>query len=208
MGAILSAHGLSTGRRQLLELYAEIEPEVQAGPFQNYRSVLQQTLELISARLGIEPDPLEVSSFPDSIRNWQPFPDTVEALKALKRKYRLAIISNIDDDLFAYSVRHLEVEFDGVITAQQVGAYKPSTRNFEVALERLDVSPRQVLHVAQSIYHDVVPAGALGLATVWVNRRHGQPGAGATRAVEAEPDLEVPDLFTLAVKMGLGAQLR
>ena len=131
-------------------------------------------------------------------RSWKPFPDTVAALKKLKSRYKLAIISNTDDDLFADTARLLEVSFDWVITAQQAGSYKPSHHNFKLALERIALPPEQVLHVAQSIYHDIVPARELGLATVWVNRRAGKHGEGATKAAQGQPDLEVPDLKTLA----------
>jgi 2-haloacid dehalogenase len=123
-------------------------------------------------------------------------------LEPLGRRYRLVILSNIDDDLFARTAtRQLPVDFAAVITAQQVGSYKPNARNFHHALERLaqrGAAPEQVLHVAQSLFHDIAPARALGLATVWVNRRHDRPGAGATPPAAAQPDLEVPDLATLA----------
>jgi 2-haloacid dehalogenase len=127
----------------------------------------------------------------------------VEALRALKAKYRLVIVSNIDDDLFQHSARLLQTPFDDVITAQQVGAYKPSLRNFEAMLQRVSVAREQILHVAQSLYHDIGPAKAMGLATVWVNRRHGRPGSGATPPASATPDLEVSDLRTLVARIGL-----
>jgi 2-haloacid dehalogenase len=89
-----------------------------------------------------------------------------------------------------------------VITAQQVGSYKPDPRNFRVLLDRLHTTPDRILHVAQSLFHDIVPANALGVTTVWVNRRHDRPGFGATPAATAQPDLEVPDLATLAQQVG------
>lgn len=91
----------------------------------------------------------------------------------------------------------LGVEFDWVITAQQVGAYKPSIQVFDHAFETIGASKGQILHVAQSLYHDIVPANALGLKTVWVNRRKGKPGFGATPEAVAEPDIEVRDLHSL-----------
>jgi 2-haloacid dehalogenase len=106
------------------------------------------------------------------------------------------VITNCDDDLFALSNRRLGVEFDWVVTAQQVGAYKPDPRNFEVALERIGGRRERVLHVAQSLYHDHVPARRLGLATAWIDRRRGRPGFGATPPAEATPDLAVPDMTT------------
>jgi FMN phosphatase YigB (HAD superfamily) len=102
------------------------------------------------------------------------------------------------DDLFAASNRRLGVTFDWVITAQQVGSYKPTLRNFELAFERIGVPRERILHVAQSLFHDHVPAKRLGMTTVWVDRRHDLPGSGATPPATATPDLTVPDMATLA----------
>ena len=104
----------------------------------------------------------------------------------------------MDDDLFAPTARRLEIPFDYVITAQQARAYKPSLQMFNLAQQRTGVAPGQWLHVAQSIYHDVIPARSLGIATVWVNRPSPRPGSGAAKAASGQPDLEVPDLKTLA----------
>lgn len=106
----------------------------------------------------------------------------------------------IDDDLFAETRKHLgiEIEFDGVITAQQAKSYKPSVNNFQIALRTLALSPDRLLHAAQSIYHDVVPARSLGISTVWVNRKSARPGIGAVRASAGRPDMEVADLASLA----------
>jgi 2-haloacid dehalogenase len=139
----------------------------------------------------------------DSLGHWEPFPDTVEALRALKSRYKLAIISNVDDGLFALTACRLGVEFDWIITAEQVGTYKPSRRNFEVALERMGVPREKLLHAAESLFHDVVPAKELGLSTVWVHRRSGKEGFGATPPADAEPDFVVPDLETLATELGV-----
>jgi len=152
---------------------------------------------------GFTPSEAELATFSQSVKDWPAFPDSARALGALKTKYQLAIISNIDDDLFAYSAQRLQVPFDWVITARQARSYKPSLNNFRVAFERMGVPQNRILHVAQSLFHDIAPAKALGLATVWVNRRHDKAGFGATPPAEARPDLEVPDLQTLAVRMGL-----
>jgi 2-haloacid dehalogenase len=116
----------------------------------------------------------------------------------LKHRFRLGVITNCDDDLFAASNRRLGVEFDWVITAQQAGGYKPRRENFELAFERIDVPRERILHVAQSLFHDHAPAKALGMTTVWIDRRHGREGFGATPPAEAEPDLVVPDMRTFA----------
>jgi 2-haloacid dehalogenase len=149
-------------------------------------------------RFGFEPSNTEVRSLPESLANWTPFSDTVAALRQLKTRYRLAIISNIDDGLFAHSAPKLEVPFDFLITAQQARAYKPSLEIFQLAEETIRVPRSNWLHVGQSIYHDVIPAKSLGIASVWVNRSSSRPNAGAAKAANGEPDLEVPDLQTLA----------
>ena len=133
----------------------------------------------------------------DSIRTWEPFPDTVPALQRLRSRYKLAVLSNIDDDLFALTAPKLGVGLDCVVTAQQVHSYKPSLHNFETLVDRLGVEKGRLLHVAESLYHDVAPAHAFGIATVWVNRRRGR-AAAATRMAEAQPDLEVPTVGALA----------
>ena len=118
-------------------------------------------------------------------------------MQSLKSRFRLGVITNCDDDLFAASNERLGVEFDWVITAEQARGYKPRIENFEFAFERIDVPRERILHVAQSLFHDHVPAKALGMTTVWIDRRAGR-GGGATPPADATPDLTVPDLRTLA----------
>ena len=122
----------------------------------------------------------------------------VDNVSLVETRFRLGVITNCDDDLFAASERRLGINFDWVVTAQQLGSYKPNPRNIELALERIGVPRDRVLHVAQSLFHDHVPAKALGLSTVWVDRRHDRPGSGATLPASAKPDLVVPDMRTLA----------
>jgi len=195
---VLAAHQVTMTTDEALELYAELEAEAERGEYREYKSVLKMVLAGLGSRLGFVPTRAELQSFAESIKTWEPFPDTVAALGMLKTKYRLAIISNVDDDLFAFSAQHLQVPFDWVITAQQVKSYKPSLNNFYRALERIGESKHRILHVAQSLFHDIAPAKAMGLSTVWVNRRHGKEGFGATPPAQAQPDLIVPDLKALA----------
>jgi 2-haloacid dehalogenase len=198
---ILTAHGRTVTDAELLEFYSELELQAEQGEqaeFRPYREVLQSVVRGFGERLGFVPSKSEVRSLPESLANWLPFPDTVVALRTLKSRYRLAITSNVDDDLFAATARRLEVQLDHVITAQQARAYKPSLRVFKLAQERIGMQPNQWLHVAQSVYHDVVPAKSLGIATVWVNRPSARPGAGAAKAVSAQPDLVVSSLKALA----------
>jgi 2-haloacid dehalogenase len=195
-----AAHGrdYQNNDTELLNAYAELEPAIQAKGYQLYRDILAEVMRQLGARYQIEWTSAELSALADSISTWQPFPDTVDALKRLKSKYKLAIISNIDDDLFAHSAGHLQVPFDHVITAQQVGSYKPSRKNFETALSRIKLPKERILHVAESVYHDVLPAQALGIHAVWVNRRAARGGVGASKGGVGTPDLEVKDLKSLA----------
>ena len=195
---ILSAHDKKIDDATLLELYGNFEQLSEQGAFHPYRDVLQSVVKQFGEELGFVPTAEEVRSLPDSLALWKPWPDTVAALRQLKSRYRLAILSNVDDDLFAATRPQLEVEFDEVITAQQAQAYKPSLKIFELALARIQAPAHRILHVGQSIYHDVIPAQALGLATVWVNRPSARAGVGAVKAAHAEPDLEVSSLAELA----------
>jgi 2-haloacid dehalogenase len=196
---LLSSRKIDLSDDATLELFAEFESEFEKSEddYIKYREILQEIVQEFGKRFNFEPTETELKCLIESIKNWQPFPDTVAALAALKQKYKLAVISNIDDDLFADTAKHLKVELDWLITAQQVRSYKPSTRNFEIALATMGIAPEKLLHVAQSIYHDILPAASMGISTVWVNRRHEKTGFGATLPASGQPDWEVPDLKTL-----------
>ena len=201
LNPLLREKGVQLSDAEILELYAEIEPEVQQKEFQNYKTVLESVLSELGKRLAFNISPNERAILHESLKTWPPFPDTNEMLARLKRKYRLAIISNIDDDLFYYSNKLLRVKFDWIITAEQAGSYKPSLNNFYFAIDKIGTPKEKILHVAQSIFHDIIPARSIGLTTVWVNRRQNRAGSGATRKAAAQPDLEVPDLKTLVQLM-------
>jgi 2-haloacid dehalogenase len=196
--ALLVRHERKLDDAAILELYGEFEAQAESGPYQNYGKVLESVVRAFGNRLNFDASAAEIRSLPESVPSWPPFPDTVAALRQLKRRFKLAVISNIDDDLFAATRKHLDVEFDAVITAEQARSYKPAIHNFDLALQTLALPPERLLHAAQSIYHDVIPAQSLGISTVWVNRRSARPGIGAVRAAAGHPDLEVPDLATLA----------
>jgi 2-haloacid dehalogenase len=195
---ILAAHGKTVDDATLLKLYGDFEQRAEAAPYQSYRQVLASVVAQFGKELGFAPTAEESASLAASLPAWKPWPDTVSALHRLKTRFRLAILSNIDDDLFASTRPQLGIDFDEVITAQQARAYKPSMKVFELALNRIDAPAHRVLHVGQSIYHDVVPAQALGLATVWVNRPSARPGVGAVKAAQATPDATVSSLEELA----------
>jgi 2-haloacid dehalogenase len=196
---ILAAHGKDTDDATILQLYGDFEASAERGEYRRYHEVLQSVVRQFGERLGFAPTDLEVRSLPKSLQEWNPWPDTVTALRQLQRRFRLAIVSNVDDDLFAVTRPQLGVEFDQIVTAEQAGAYKPSLKIFELALSRVAVSAHRVLHVGQSLYHDVIPAQSLGLATVWVNRPSARSGVGAVKAVKGHPDLQVSSLAELAV---------
>lgn len=200
---MLARHAVHVDPRTLLEAFARLESAAEAGPYVSYATVLEHVTRGLGDQYGFVPDDGEARALAASIGDWPPFPDTGAALRALASRYRLAILSNIDDDLFEKTARRLGVDFAWVITAAQVKSYKPGTAHFTTALERFGVGPEKVLHAAQSLFHDVAPARALGIATVWVNRRRGLAGAGATPPSGARPDLEVPDLATLARLAGV-----
>jgi 2-haloacid dehalogenase len=185
---------------ELLEAFARAEADVEAGPYRRYREVLGTCLERICRAYGVTLRPEAVAAFGASVEDWPAFPDSAAALTRLGTRFRLGVITNCDDDLFAASNRRLGVQFDWVITAQSVGSYKPDPRNFEVALTRIGLPRERILHVAQSLFHDHVPAKAMGLATVWIDRRQGRPGSGATPPASAEPDAIFPSMAAFAAQ--------
>lgn len=195
---ILAAHSKQMDDSALLELYGEFEQRAEQAPYRHYRDVLGSVVRDFGTKLGFSPTAHEIRSLADSLPSWKPWPDTVTALHQLKTKFRLAILSNVDNDLFEKTRPQLEVAFDQVITAEQARAYKPSLKLFELALTRINAPALRVLHVGQSVYHDVIPAQALGLATVWVNRASARPGIGAVKSAEGKPDLTVTSLKELA----------
>lgn len=195
---IFSAHGKQIDDATALQLYGDFEQRSEQGAFQPYREVLSSVVRQFGAELAFSPTEDEIHSLPDSLSTWEPWPDSVAALQRLKTRYRLAILSNVDDDLFALTRPKLGVEFDEIVTAGQAKAYKPSLKMFELMLARAQAPAHRLLHVGQSIYHDVVPAQSLGLATVWVNRPSARPGVGAVKAAQATPDLTVSSLEQLA----------
>lgn len=184
---IAGAFGPAHDRAEILRLHAEIEPVVES-EYRLYRDVLAETARRMSKSLGRETDG---TFLPDSLPSWTPFPDTNPALERLRAAgYRLGILSNTDEYLIAATRRHFTVDFDLVITAEQVRSYKPGLAHFTTARER--IGNAQWLHAAQSNYHDVVPANVLAIPTAWVNRGGDRPHPGGT------PTYEVKDMAGLA----------
>jgi 2-haloacid dehalogenase len=200
---LLRDHGKFADDATILKLFGDFEAEAEQGLYRRYREVLESVVGNFGDCFGFKPSDKETSSLPESLADWKPWPDTVKALEQLHARFRLCIISNVDDDLFAHTRPQLEVEFDQVVTAQQANAYKPSLKIFGLALSRIGVPADRILHIGQSIYHDVIPAQSLGLATVWVNRPSARKGVGAVKATQGRPDLEVSSLAELAGKAEL-----
>jgi len=189
-------------RDELFQLFLEADHKFVGVDYLPYRDILAYIMDEIGKKLNLNLLPHDRSCLVNRFGDWTSFPDTHDSLIELQKKYKLAIISNVDDELFDITKRCLGVKFDFIITAKQLGSYKPSLNNFTKALELFGVSSDKVLHVAQSIYHDIVPTNKLGWNNVWVNR-YSDP----ERIDPAEfPDLEVPDLATLVkiIKMETG----
>lgn len=174
-----------------LEAFGRHESAQQAStPAMLYRDVLAAVHARLAREWNVSASEDENRRFAASIAEWPPFPDTVEALRYLKRHFRLIILSNVDRESFGATQQRLEVAFDAVCTAQDIGSYKPDARNFAFLLEtarRLGVTQPQLLHVAESLYHDHAPANRAGIDSVWIHRRHAREGSGATRAPREMP---------------------
>jgi 2-haloalkanoic acid dehalogenase type II len=168
--AAAAAMRVPVDERRALALYADIEPAVEAEAFQSYRRVLTETARRVAARLGWPLPEARAGFLAESLPGWPPFPDTNRALARLAEAgFELGILSNVDDDLLAWTRRHFLARFDLVVTAQQVGSYKPAPAHFTTA--RRLIGGRPWLHAAQSYFHDVVPARALGIPVAWINRK-------------------------------------
>ena len=198
---VLRSHGVRRSRDEILALFSDIEPRVQnAETYLTYRGVLRQVMAEIGSALDIRCNEPELDCLADSLGDWPIFPDVREALTALKSRYKLAVISNVDDELFAGTAEALNINFDAVVTAEQARSYKPNLGNFELAAARMGVGTGAWLHVAESLFHDIGPANRLGIASVWVNR---DGRGGGTRRTDAVPDVVVPDLAELVKMAGL-----
>jgi 2-haloacid dehalogenase len=206
-GIVAALHGTlgaaadALGDDDLLTCFAGVEHELET-PGTRYRDVLATALQLVAAELGTTASAGQAAAFGGSVADWPPFPDSAEALQRLHTRFALATITNCDDDLFAASEKRLGVSFDVVITAQQVGRYKPDPAGFHVAFERiqreLGVPRERILHVAQSLFHDHVTAKRLGMRTVWIDRRAGRAGGATPPAVPVEPDARFVSLRDFA----------
>lgn len=190
-----TAQGVTASADALLEAFGRIEAEEEERtPAKRYSELLAAVHLRLARHFGVKEEAGAASAFGQSIRDWPAFADTADSLRYLHRYYKLIVVSNVDRASFAFSHAKLGVTLDAVITAEDVGSYKPSLRNFEYALKELaamGIAKDKVLHTAQSLFHDIKPAKAMGLATMWIDRRHDKPGAGATPIPDGAP---APDM--------------
>jgi len=198
---VLARYGACPTDAEVLSAYSEIEPQSQSAGYLPYRDILNQVMRQLALRFGAHITTADTTLLAASLQHWAPFPDTAPALTRLASRYKLAIISNIDDELFSHTAKRLPVAFADVITAAQVKSYKPSLANFHAAQKRLGLTSENWVHVAESLFHDIAPANQLGIRSVWVDRRAGR--AAASKLVPAKPDLTVRDLAALADAAGV-----
>ena len=181
---LTSRVGRSLTRDEILEAHARHESSQQRyTPGMRYRDLLPIVYKRLAEEWGVTVTVDECVTYGRSVRNWPAFPDSAGALQYLKKYYKLVILSNVDNESFAASNEKLAVEFDAIYTAEDIGSYKPSPRNFEYMLEKLPglgVEKADILHTAESLFHDHKPGKAAGLAGCWIHRRSGQEGFGAT----------------------------
>ena len=199
VAGVFAHHRVRRTRAEILAMFSDAEPKVQSsGEFLDYHRVLRDVMEIMAWEASIRLPRAEADSLPDSLPNWPVFPDAASALTRMQQRYKLAIISNVDDDLFAGTAKALGIDFDAVITSQQAGSYKPDLRNFHLAQELLATEKEKWLHVGESLFHDIGPANLMGLHSVWVNR---PDRGGGSRHTDAVPTLEVSNLSELAERM-------
>jgi len=204
LGPWARAQGLDLTDEALLTAYSGHEAYAEScHPTDAYPVILARSLRELGHELGAQVTEADAERLACSVPAWPAFPDSAAALQALAQRYRLIIVSNVDRASFAASNRRLQVTFTSILTAEDIGSYKPSPRNFDALLaeaDRLGVARGKLLHVAQSLFHDHVPAKEFGLPTVWINRRHDRPGWGATPQPPAgvTPDWEFPSMQAFA----------
>jgi len=191
---LTSRVGRAISRNQILEAHGRVEAAQELyTPNKKYRLLLATVYKRLSEEWGVHAPWEECLAYGRSVGDWPAFEDTASALQYLKKYYKLVILSNVDNESFALSNRKLGVQFDAICTAEDIGSYKPSARNFEYMLAHLGalgVEKRQILHTAESLYHDHRPANEFGIASCWIYRRHAQEGFGATRDPGGMPRLD------------------
>src|SRR5246127_5633983 len=183
-------------RTQLIGLFHEISREIEGGSYELYAEVLRRTAIEIAKRLEWPLEPSRSGFLPDSVQRWKPFKETNTQLQKLAKKYKLGLLSNIDDKLLGQTRRHIPTDFDLVVTAQQVRSYKPEPAHFTECARRIG-GKRGWVHVSASYYHDVVPCIKQRVPVIWVNRTK-----ETLEASQRKPTVEVPNLKEAAKLLG------
>ena len=190
--------GVRIDSSKIVSAYHAVEPRVESGTYRPYRQILAETATGVASTLGWKIDAERAGFLAASLPQWRPFPDTNAALERLSRKYKLGILSNIDDNLLEQTRKHFTVHFDLIVTAQQVKSYKPGIAHFNEALSR--IGQLRWLHAAQSYFHVVVPASQQGIPVAWINRRGDERESGGP-----SPTYEVRTLSEFADLMEHGS---
>jgi 2-haloacid dehalogenase len=190
--------GIPAEPEEVLALFARFETEAEAGDYRPYRQVLAMVMDQFAQYWQFPISAAEREILAESLGQWPLFPDTRIALQKLATRFSLGLLSNVDDDLIAKTRKKIAVDFTWVLTAQQIGAYKPSPQNFAAILSETGVPKERILHCAQSVFHDCVPATQLGLDCVWVDRRQGAEGGATPQAIWQGPDPWVKKVGSLA----------
>jgi 2-haloacid dehalogenase len=195
LGPLLDKLPINLSRDEVLELFGEYEKQQQAEcPQQLYSEVLADVSRAMAKKWQLKISDEEAAEFGRSVKNWPEFSDSAASLKYLRQHYLMATVTNCDRISYMGSNARLEIEWDGIYTAQDIGCYKPNLRNFDYLFERarsdLGVLPHEILHVAQSLTHDMVPATQMGMTKLWINRRHDVEGLGATAPPHGEFTIE------------------
>jgi 2-haloacid dehalogenase len=193
------------GARAVLSGFSAVEPDIEhTHPTWPYRDIVSEVYRQMAQEFQVDATETDAFAFAVSVGTWPPFADTVAALQSFRKKFRLYILSNVDEVSISGTLAQLETAFDGVFTAEAIGSYKPDPKNFEYLLKRVEkqgVAPPQLVHVAQSLFHDLEPAKHIGLQTVWVDRSHGRPGATPQLAHLPDHDLRVTTLAELVAQI-------
>jgi len=191
LASLSSRVGRSMSRDEILEAHAHYEATQQRWtPARRYSELLASVYRRLAEEWGVEVDWQECLAYGRTVKDWPAFPDSADALSYLKAHYKLIVLTNTDNESFQQSALKLGAPFDGAYTAEDIGSYKPAPRNFEYMIDMLarrGIARDEILHTAESLFHDLAPANAFGLANCWIHRRHGQQGFGATM-----PPAEMP----------------
>ncbi len=192
-----SKDGFTLDRNELIPLFHKVQREIQAGSYELYAEVLRRTAVRIARELGWPLEPSRSGFLPESLARWKPFKETSTQLARFEKRFKVGLISNIDDKLLGLTRRHLTTDFDLVVTAQQVRSYKPDPAHFRECERRIG-SKKGWVHIASSYYHDIAPCIKLKVPVIWVNRSKEQ-----LDSAQKKPTVEVPNLLAAAKLCGV-----